>query len=103
MQVGNRPDGVGWGAYEACRKGGAIIATAHEHSYARTRTLSNTQTQTVDAAWPDANTLRVVPGSTFVFHAGLGCLSVASQVRCLTTTFLYGFHGELAKTCPRSE
>jgi len=97
LQVGNRPDGVGWGAYEACRKGGAIIATAHEHGYARTRTLSNTQTQTVDAAWPDANTLRVVPGSTFVFHSGLGGESIGTQSRCLPTTFPYGCNGEWAK------
>jgi len=32
IQVGKKKDDVGWGAYEACRRGGAIIATAHEHS-----------------------------------------------------------------------
>ena len=96
MQVGGQADLVGWADYEECRKGGAIIATAHQHSYARTRTLSSTQTQTVDAAWPDANTLRVVPGSTFVFHAGIGGVGIGSQTRCLPTTFPYGCNGEWA-------
>jgi len=53
--------------------------------------------QTVDAAWPDANTLRVVPGSTFVFHSGLGGESIGTQSRCLPTTFPYGCNGEWAK------
>jgi len=97
IQVGVKSDAVGWADYEECRKGGAIIATAHAHSYARTRTLANIQTQTVDAAWPDANTLRVVPGSTFVFGAGLGGKSIESQDRCLPTTFPYGCNGEWAK------
>ena len=97
IQIGVKSDAVGWADYEECRKGGAIIATAHAHSYARTRTLANIQTQTVDAAWPDANTLRVVPGSTFVFGAGLGGKSIESQDRCLPTTFPYGCNGEWAK------
>ena len=33
MQVGGRRDEVGWEPYEECRKGRAIIATGHEHSY----------------------------------------------------------------------
>ncbi len=37
MQIGKQMDDVGWGPYEACRRGGAIIATGHEHSYARTQ------------------------------------------------------------------
>ncbi len=103
MQVGGQTDLVGWADYEECRKGGAIIATAHQHSYARTRTLSNTQTQSVDVAWPDANTLRVVPGSTFVFHSGIGGTNIGSQTRCLPTTFPYGCNGEWAKIYTSSQ
>ena len=36
MQVGGKLDEVGWKPYEECRKGRAIIATGHEHSYERT-------------------------------------------------------------------
>ena len=97
MQVGEKEDEVGWEAYEECRKGGAFIATGHEHIYARTRTLSNTQTQTIDAAWPDANRLRVAPGSTFVFVSGLGGQSIDPQKRCRPAALPYGCKGEWAK------
>jgi hypothetical protein len=40
MQVGVKKDAAGWGVYEACRKGGALIATAHDHSYAWTYAIS---------------------------------------------------------------
>ncbi len=40
MQVGNKPNEVGWQPYKICNKYGAIIATGHEHSYARTKTLT---------------------------------------------------------------
>jgi 3',5'-cyclic AMP phosphodiesterase CpdA len=96
MQVGGKSDEVGWGPYEACRELGGIIATAHEHLYSRTRTLVNTQLQTVDAAWPAAETVRVTPGATFVFVSGLGGSSVRDQERCFPTTFPYGCNGEWA-------
>jgi hypothetical protein len=41
MQIGRKKDEVGWGPYEECRKGGAIIATAHERDGARALVLSN--------------------------------------------------------------
>ena len=96
MQVGSKPNEVGWGPYEACRQGRAIIATAHEHSYSRTKTLSNVQTQTVDSLWTDPNDLRVSAGSTFVFVSGLGGHSIRHQKRCLPTTPPYGCNGEWA-------
>jgi len=96
MQVGGKGSSVGWGPYEECRQGGALIATAHEHSYQRTKTLINTETQTVDPAWPDPDNLRVTPGSTFVFVSGLGGASVRDQERCFPTTFPYGCNGEWA-------
>lgn len=97
MQVGDKTNDMGWGVYEACREYGAIIATAHEHSYERTRTLSSMSNQTVDAADPDPNHLVVAPGKTFSFVSGLGGESVRVQRRCLPVTPPYGCHGEWAK------
>jgi len=97
MQVGAKPDQVGWEPYNECLKGGAIIATAHEHTYARTKTLNNVQNQIVDPYCSNPNVLCVAPGKTFVFHSGLGGRSIRKQVRCLPTTYPYGCNGEWAK------
>ncbi len=96
MQVGGKQDEVGWAPYEECRKGRAIIATAHEHSYQRTKTLSDIQSQTVDPISPDPDLVRVDHGSTFVFVSGLGGRSIRDQERCLPTTPPYGCNGEWA-------
>jgi hypothetical protein len=96
MQVGGKGNSVGWGPYEACRELGAIIATAHEHSYSRTKTLVNTELQTVDPNWPDPANLRVTPGATFVFVSGIAGASIRDQERCLPTTYPYGCNGEWA-------
>ena len=93
LQVGGKENDVGWAPYEECRKGGALIATAHEHSYSRTRTLSNLQSQTIDAAASDPNLLVVKPGSTFVFVSGLGGRSIRGQERCNPKTPPYGCGG----------
>ena len=47
MQVECKSDDTGWDVYEESRKGGAIVATGHDHSYARTHLLSSFQNQTV--------------------------------------------------------
>ena len=96
MQLGLKPNEVGWGPYEACRQGRAIIATGHEHSYSRTKTLSDTQTQTVDPMWTDTSVVRVAPGSTVVFVSGLAGRSIRNQDRCLPTTPPFGCNGEWA-------
>ena len=97
MQVGDKMDDMGWGVYEACRQMGAIIATAHEHSYERTRTLTSMSSQTVDPDSPDPNRLVVAPGKTFSFVSGLGGESVRVQKRCWPVTPPYGCRGEWAK------
>lgn len=97
MQVGDKGNEVGWGAYEACRTGGALILSGHEHSYERTKTLSSMQNQTVDSAWPDPNVLRVGGGSTFAAVVGLGGESIRDQNRCRPTSYPYGCNGEWAK------
>lgn len=78
MQVGGKVDEAGWPVYEACRTGGAVIATAHEHSYSRTHLLSDISSQTIAST---ADTLTVRLGETFVFVSGLGGRSVRVQQR----------------------
>ena len=86
MQVGGKSDQTGWGVYEQSRRGGAIIATAHEHSYSRTYLLSSCQNQTVAST---ASTLvlsrddpgtRADEGRSFVFVSGLGGSSIRPQL-----------------------
>lgn len=73
MQIGTKGDAVGWGPYRACQAAGAIIVTGHEHSYARTRTLTDIGDPRRDhgAAGPP-DELTVAPGKTFVAVSGLG-------------------------------
>jgi len=97
MQLGVKPDKVGWEVYENCKNGGAIIATAHEHSYHRTKTLINIENQILDPRWPEPDKLRVKEGSTFVFVSGLGGHSIRDQDRCLPVSYPYGCNEEWAK------
>lgn len=76
MQVGGKSDEVGWQAYETCRQYGAIIATGHEHSYARTHLLSNMENQSIASS---NNTLELDLGASFAFVSGLGGKSIRSQ------------------------
>ena len=76
MQLGTKTDETGWGVYEEARKGGAIIATAHEHSYSRTHLLSGMSGQTVAST---SNTLNLTKGNSFAFVSGLGGNSVRAQ------------------------
>jgi len=94
--IGGKGDATGWGVYEACREGGAMIATAHEHSYERTKTLIHMQSQSIDPEWPHPQQVRVAPGASFVFVSGLGGNSVRDQERCLPSTPPYGCNGEWA-------
>lgn len=77
MQVGGKSDEAGWAVYEEARQGGAIIATAHEHSYSRTHLLSSMINQTVANA---SNTLALSKGNTLAFVSGLGGASIRDQL-----------------------
>jgi hypothetical protein len=103
MQVGIAPDSMGWGVYETCRQQGAIIATAHEHNYSRTRTLIDMSDQTIDPAWPAAGQMSVRPGASFVFVSGSGGRSITGQSRCLPVTSPYGCKGEWASIYSASQ
>ncbi len=78
MQVGGKRDEVGWGPYEACREGGAIVATGHEHSYSRTHLLDHFETKSVADI---SNTLTIEKGKTFAFVSGLGGYGVRKRRR----------------------
>ncbi|MEO9872625.1 IPT/TIG domain-containing protein [Ekhidna sp.] len=83
MQVGGKSNEAGWNVYEESRKGGAIIATAHEHSYSRTHEMSNFQNQVISSTentvnlWKDdASTSSLDEGRSFAFVSGLGGKSI---------------------------
>ena len=96
MQVGGKSSEMGWDVYQNCLNLGAIVATGHEHSYSRTRTLIHAETQTVDPACPEAGAVCVEPGKSFVFVSGLGGKSIRNQDRCLPTAYPYGCNQEWA-------
>ena len=77
MQAGGKEDETGWGVYEEARKGGAIIATAHEHSYSRTHLMSSMMNQTIVNT---SDPLTLTKGNSFAFVSGLGGNSVRPQL-----------------------
>lgn len=77
MQIGAKTDGPGWGVYEACREAGAIVATAHEHTYSRTHLITDFVKQAFDSSAP----LRIEPGRTIAFVSGLGGAAPRAQKR----------------------
>lgn len=100
LQLGGKIDQAGWEIYDTCLNAGAIIATAHEHSYHRTKSLvdfHSGQFPKVNSLYSDPNNLYVYPGSTFVFVSGLGGKSIRNQHRCLPSVYPYGCDGEWAK------
>ncbi len=100
MQVGGKADDMGWPAYDACLNSGAIIATAHEHSYQRTKSLvqlHDTNGIVVNPEFTDPNDLKLYDGSTFAFVSGLGGKSIRNQERCLPAEYPYGCNQEWAK------
>ena len=78
MQVGSKSSDVGWAPYEECRKGGAIVATGHEHSYSRTHLMDNFETQSVVST---SRTLQIEEGRSFAFVSGLGGAGIRDQDR----------------------
>jgi hypothetical protein len=78
MQLGSKEDEVGWQPYEVCREGGAIVATAHEHSYSRTHLMDDFATQSVASS---SDTLVIDEGNSFAFVSGLGGHSIRDQER----------------------
>ena len=75
MQTGNKSDETGWGVYEACRQGGAMIVTGHEHSYARSYLFNNVSSKSI-TRWSSPYTLE--KGKSIVVVSGLGGKSARS-------------------------
>ena len=103
FQLGGKSDAMGLGVLETCRELGAIIATGHEHSYQRTKTMTNLQNLSVDTVQhplqsyngipnvpSNPNNLLVSPGKTFLFVSGNGGASLRVQQRCLPASYPYG-------------
>jgi hypothetical protein len=73
MQVGTKSDEVGWAAYKECQGAGAIVITGHEHSYARTKVLTNIGTVSAGHGAIGAfDLLQLAAGRTFVLVSGIG-------------------------------
>jgi PKD repeat protein len=91
LQPGEKGDEAGWGVYEESRRGGAIIATGHEHSYARTHLLSEMASQScaIPGCAPPADGVLALAlddpdtaedeGRSFVFVSGLGGRGIRDQ------------------------
>lgn len=87
MQTGNKKDETGWGPYEASRRGGAIVATGHEHAYSRSHLLASCEEQVVASADSplqlaiDDPATPADEGRTFVFVSGIAGKSIRDQRR----------------------
>ena len=75
LQTGFGIDETGYEVYDICRKHGAIIATGHDHSYARTHLMSNFENQII-ASSTNASSVVIERGKSFAFVAGLGGFSM---------------------------
>jgi len=85
MQVGEKSNDTGWEVYEESRKSGAIIATAHEHSYSRTHLLSSCENQIITSTSDTLILTKDLPdtaedeGKSFVFVSGLAGNEISNQ------------------------
>ncbi len=72
FQAGDKEDEVSLEAYQACADRGAVVATGHEHSYARTHILSDIDNPAAgyDVVGPPDD-LVTKPGQTFVLVSGI--------------------------------
>jgi hypothetical protein len=69
MQIGTKEDETGYDVYDTCRAYGAIVATAHFHSYSRTHTMSSFAAQRVASY---NSTVTVAPGLSFAVVSAVG-------------------------------
>jgi len=75
FQTGYKSDETGYEVYDTCREHGAIVVTAHEHSYSRTKNMADFSNQTI--ANEDLELL-LKPQQSFAFVSGLGGIDVRS-------------------------
>lgn len=77
MQVEQANSQTTWNLYEACREGGALIATGHSHTYSRTHLMENFQDQKIASK---ENRLEIEKGKTIAFVSGVGGYSVRKRL-----------------------
>lgn len=65
-----RTDTVDEAEYEACREQGAMIVTAHDHIYARTKLMSNYAKNTVAHPESSDDAFILIPGTSFSVISG---------------------------------
>lgn len=84
MQAGDKPDEVTWKALQLCQNDGSIVVMGHEHSYSRTRTLTDVGNKANDhGATGMPELLEVGPGSTFSVVSGLGGKGIRAYEKAL--------------------
>ena len=72
FQVGRKGNQAGYAPYQACVKHGALIVNGHEHSYSRTRTLTDPGNESAGhGATGDPETGLLGPGHGVVVVSGL--------------------------------
>ena len=59
-QTSDNSDATGYGVYDICRRHGALVMTAHTHSYSRTVAMSDFATQEI--ADPEKDDIHIAPG-----------------------------------------
>ncbi len=75
LQLGVQRDNIGWDLYTTCQKAGAYILTGHDHSYARTKTMSDFANKvSLDSASEDV--VLIGNGFSGAIIAGLGGRSI---------------------------
>lgn len=73
LQAGDKKDDLTWKALQSCQNDGAILLMGHEHSYARTRTLTSVGDKSKGhGATGLPELMEVSEGSTFSVVSGLG-------------------------------
>jgi hypothetical protein len=85
-----------WAAYDECRQQGAIIVTADDFNYARSKTISDFETLKIAQDWTQPGRVTVNPGQTIVVQSGLGGLGVKTQNKCEQISFPFGCQDEWA-------
>lgn len=83
MSLGDDIRHIGLQPYTTCMASGAIVLTAHEHQYSRTKTFTRLEPEPAIDTRSDEHTARVRPGATFAVVSGLGGNGI-DPVRCDT-------------------
>jgi len=70
-QTGDKSDETGYQILDTCRRYGAVVMTAHEHSYSRSVLMDNFATQQASSPRQDKD-LQLSHGQSFLAVSGLG-------------------------------